>query len=128
MDYLYAFLGGLSCKIYDDLYDNGMIGSHVQEVLKGSQWILLTLLSYNDFNFSILAYIANGLNALNNWEEWKHPYETSLLLLYPFLICISFWSRAYLNVYDILVIVYILMTLLYHCHNYFYQKNFFYYF
>jgi hypothetical protein len=112
MDYLYAFLGGLTCKIYDDLNDNGMIGGHVQELLKGSQWILLTLLSYNDFNFSIFAYIANGLNALVNWKEWNHPYETSLLVLYPFLLFISFWSRSYLNMYDIIVAVYIVMTLL----------------
>ena len=112
MDYLYAFLGGLLCKVYDDLNDNGMIGEHAQEILKGSQWILLTLLSYNDFNFSIFGYIANGLNALVNWNEWNHPYESALLILYPFLVCISFWSRSYLNIYDGIVILYILLTLL----------------
>ena len=66
MDYLYAFLGGLLCKAYDDFNDNHMIGSHVQELLKGSQWILLTLLSYNDFNFALVNYVINALNALIN--------------------------------------------------------------
>jgi hypothetical protein len=105
MDYLYAFLGGLLCKIYDDLNDNGMIGEHSQELLRGSQWILLTLLSYKDFNFSIFAYIANGLNAISNWNEWNHPYETSLLLLYPFLLVISFSTISWLNVYDYIFVV-----------------------
>jgi len=105
MDYLYAFLGGLSCKIYDDLNDNGMIGSHVQEVLKGSQWILLTLLSYNDFNFALINYIINGLNALNNWEEWKFSYETSLLILTPIFLLISFHTANYFSNYDLFYLV-----------------------
>jgi hypothetical protein len=107
-----AFLGGFLCKVYDDLNDNHILTPLPQEILKGAQWILLTLLSYNDFNFAIFAYIANALNAIVNWNEWNHPYETSLLILYPFLVCISFWSRSYLNVYDIIVILYILLTLL----------------
>jgi hypothetical protein len=104
MDYLYAFLGGVLCKLYDDLNDNHMIGGYVEELLKGSQWILLTLLSYNDFNFALLNLIGNGLNAINNWEAWKVPYETSLLILTPLFLLISFSSRAMLNIYDILYI------------------------
>jgi hypothetical protein len=100
----YAFLGGVLCKVYDDLNDNHMIGGHVQEILKGSQWILLTLLSYNDFNFALLNFIGNGLNAVNNWEEWKFPYETSLLILTPLFLLISFSTRSMLNIYDILYI------------------------
>jgi hypothetical protein len=100
MDYLYAFLGGLLCKVYDDLNDNSMIGGHIQELLKGSQWILLTLLSYNDFNFALINYIINGLNSLNNWEEWKFSYETSLLVLAPVFLLISFHTAKYFSVYD----------------------------
>ena len=44
-----AFLAGLLAKVYDDLTDNHMINPLGQEILKGLQWMLLTLLSYNDF-------------------------------------------------------------------------------
>jgi hypothetical protein len=104
MEYLYAFLGGLLCKVYDDLNDNGMIGEHAQEILKGSQWIILTLLSYNDFNFALFDFIANGLNAANNWNEWNHPYETSLLWLTPLFLLVSFSSRSILTIYDVIYI------------------------
>jgi len=100
MDYLYAFLGGLLCKVYDDFNDNNMIGGHVQELLKGAQWILLTLLSYNDFNFALVNYVLNALNALNNWEEWKFSYETSLLALTPVFLLISFHTVKYFSLYD----------------------------
>ena len=112
MDYLYAFLGGLSCKIYDDLNDNGMIGSHIQEVLKGFQWILLTLLSYNDFNFSLLNYIANSANAVSNWKEWNHPYESSLLMLCPLFLLVSFSSRFIPNMYDAIYVTIWLLTMI----------------
>lgn len=101
MDFLYAFLGGVSCKLYDDFNDNAMIGREIQEILKGTQWILLTLLSYNDFNFALINFTMNALNALNNWEEWKHPYESSLLLLTPIFLLTSFSTRMHPTLYDI---------------------------
>jgi len=105
MEYVYAFLGGLSCKIYDDLNDNGFIQYEIiKEILKGSQWVLLTLLSYNDFNFSAINFIINGLNALNNWKEWNFPYESSLLMLTPFFLLISFQTRVFPNRFDWLYI------------------------
>jgi hypothetical protein len=100
MDYLYAFLAGLLCKVYDDFNDNNMIGSHIQELLKGSQWMLLTLLSYNDFNFALINYIVNALNAVSNWKEWNFPYESSLLILAPVFIFISFRTERYFSVCD----------------------------
>jgi hypothetical protein len=101
MDFLYAVLGGISCKLYDDLNDNQMIGPRVQEILKGTQWILLTLLSHNDFNFATINLIANAGNALNNWGEWNHPYETSLLCLAPLFLLISASTAHWLTVSDI---------------------------
>jgi|AACY02.14.fsa_nt_gi hypothetical protein len=109
MDYLYAFVGGLLCKAYDDFNDNHMIGSHVQELLKGSQWILLTLLSYNDFNFALVNYVINALNALNNWQEWKFSYESSLLVLAPVFLLVSFHTVKYFSMYDwVYLVVFIL--------------------
>ena len=100
MEFVYAVLGGISCKLYDDLNDNHLIGSHIQEILKGSQWILLALLSYNDFNFAVVNLIANAGNALNNWGEWNHPYETSLLCLAPLFVVISASTAQWLPLYD----------------------------
>jgi hypothetical protein len=111
MDYLYAFLGGVTAKMYDDMYDNGMIGGHFQEILKGSQWILLTLLSYNDFNFALLNYIGNALNAINNWSQWNYSYERALLWLAPLFLIISFSTRSMLNIYDILYISVFFLTM-----------------
>jgi hypothetical protein len=105
MDYLYAFLGGLLCKVYDDLNDNNMIDEQLQELLKGSQWILLTLLSYNDFNFALINYVINALNSLNNWQEWKFAYESSLLILAPVFLLISFRTVTYFSLYDWLYLV-----------------------
>lgn len=101
MEYLYAFLGGAFGKIYDDFHDNKIITNRVAlESLKGVQWITLALLSYNDFNFTIFNYIINVGNALGNWESWDFPYETSLLIVYPFFLLTSYSTRAYLTFYD----------------------------
>lgn len=100
MDLLCAFLGGVSCKLYDDFNDNSMIGPHIQEILKGSQWILLALLSYNDFNFMLILFMKAAVNAFINWPEWNHPYETSLLWVTPFLLIISISTAHWVSVID----------------------------
>jgi len=105
MDYLYAFLGGVLCKVYDDMHDNDMIGRHLQEILKGSQWILLAILCHADFNFASIILILNGLNAVNNWDEWNFPYETALLVLAPIFLLISFHSVRYFSGYDWLYLI-----------------------
>ena len=112
MEFVYAVLGGVSCKIYDDFNDTRMIGSHIQEILKGTQWILLTLLSYNDFNFAAINLIANAGNALNNWSEWNHPYETSLLCVVPIFLLISISTARWLAVCDILYSIGLILALL----------------
>ncbi len=106
MEYLYALLGGISAKLYDDLYDNNMISPLVQEVLKGSQWMLLTLLSYSDFTFTFLNYLMNVANSITNKDAYKPPYEKSLLILYPVLFFISYHTMTKLSIYDSLFILY----------------------
>ena len=104
-------LGGISCKLYDDLIDNTIIEKPIiLECLKGSQWILLTLISMNDFNFAIAFYCMNLLNAIANADEWNEPYETSLLYIYPVLILLSFHTRQYLHIYDIVLILFNVMV------------------
>ena len=106
MDYIYAALCGISAKVYDDLYDNKLTDNKtIFEVLKGSQWVLLTLLSHSDFNFAFLFYIINLLNSLGNPNGWKPTYEQSLLIFFPFLVLISYHTVKYLTMYDILVLI-----------------------
>lgn len=108
MDFVLSFLGGVSCKAYDDLYDNNLLKNDIlKESLKGSQWILLTLLSHNDFNFSIIALIVNGLNAIFNYAEWNHGYETSLMILYPVFLILSFSTRKWLTYMEVFYLLFI---------------------
>lgn len=111
MEHLFAFLGGVTNKLYDDLHDNGLITPSTQEILKGSQWMLLTLLSHSDFNFTLINYIINGLNAINNHEAWKYPYEKALLILYPFLLIISYRTMSSFSIYDGLCILILISVL-----------------
>ena len=110
MDILLAVLAGISSKLYDDLNDmNIMTSDKVNEVLKGLTWVLLTLVSINDFNFSILFYVINLGNSIVNSNEWKSPYESSLLYVYPILLILSFHTRAYLTVADTLILCILLL-------------------
>jgi hypothetical protein len=94
-----AFLAGLLAKVYDDLTDNHMINPLGQEILKGLQWMLLTLLSYNDFNFAFINYVMNLIHGYFNDEAFSKPYEKSLLILYPILLVISFPTIQAVNIY-----------------------------
>jgi hypothetical protein len=106
MDFILPIIGGISCKLYDDLNDNHFLTNEIfKESLKGSQWILLTLLSHNDFNFALVNYLINVANAISNWKEWNHGYETSLLILCSIFIPISFSTRKSVSYMDILYIV-----------------------
>lgn len=101
MDYIIPIIGGISCKLYDDLYDNNILTNEVyKECLKAIQWITLTLMSYNDFNFTVFIGLINGLNAISNWKEWNHGYETSLLLIYPVFLLISYSTRTSMSYID----------------------------
>ena len=105
MDNLSAALCGISGKVYDDLYDNKITDNQtIFETLKGSQWILLTLLSYSDFNFAFLFYIINVINSVGNPNGWKPAYEKALLIFFPFLILISYHTVKYLTPYDMSIL------------------------
>jgi len=106
MDYFLAFLGGITCKIYDDLNDNNLLtNKHAKECLKGIQWILLTILTISDFNFGVGFYTFNAINAGVNFHEWNKPYESSLLILYPLLIIYSYPTRTFASFYEIFLLL-----------------------
>ena len=90
MEYIYSALSGISAKLYDDLTDNHLLEDPVsKEVLKGSQWILLTLISQADFNFALPFYLTAFANSISDTDAFVSPYERSLILLYPVLLLIS---------------------------------------
>jgi len=106
MDYGFAFVGGILAKVYDDGVDNEMITNYqIIELLKGSQWILLTLLSHSDFNFSSIFYLSNFLNHLGNKGAFDTAYEKSLLILYPLFLFTSFSSAYYFILNDVVLIL-----------------------
>ena len=69
---IYALFAGISCKVYDDFNDNNLIKSDLaKEILKGSHWILITLVSMNDFNFSVMWYLMCFANYIANQTNSK---------------------------------------------------------
>uniref|UniRef100_A0A6C0KND8 Uncharacterized protein n=1 Tax=viral metagenome TaxID=1070528 RepID=A0A6C0KND8_9ZZZZ len=103
MEFLYATLSGISAKLYDDLTDNNLLTDKTtKEVLKGSQWILLTLISQTDFNFALPFYLTAFANSFSDTEAFVSPYEKSLLILYPFLLLISAHTAKLFTSGDIL--------------------------
>jgi len=90
MDYLIPILGGITAKLYDDCVDNNIqISETCKECLKGIQWITLTLMAINDFNFSIFFYLIVFLNYLVNQNAYNKPYEFSLLIICPLLLLLN---------------------------------------
>ena len=106
MESLISFIAGISNKVYDDIVDNNIeINDTAKESLKGIQWTTLTVLSINDFNFTLLNYIINILNHFGNPDAYKEPYEFSLLLVYPFLLLLNYHTAESLDLINIFVII-----------------------
>jgi len=84
---VFAFIGGITAKIYDDIIDNNIqINPIILESLKGLQWMSLTALSINDFNFNILFLALVSLNYFFDKDAYSTPYEKSFpVLLVPLL-------------------------------------------
>lgn len=113
MEYLYTVLAGISAKLYDDLTDNDILKDEtMKEILKGSQWILLTLISQADFNFALPFYLTAFANSISDTEAFTAPYERSLLILYPILLLISFHTMKAFNTGDISFVLLTTLALL----------------
>ena len=84
---VFALIGGSTAKIYDDIIDNNIqVNPVILESLKGLQWMSLTALSINDFNFNILFLALVSLNYFFDKTAYSTPYEKSFpVLIVPLL-------------------------------------------
>jgi hypothetical protein len=101
-----GLLGGISAKLYDDVVDEKIeISDTVKECLKGVQWMMLALLSANDFNFILIFYTMNLLNYFGDPSAYSGSYEFSLLLMIPLLFLLNvgtIHSFDYINIITII--------------------------
>lgn len=107
----FAILGGASAKIYDDIIDNKIpMNETILESLKGLQWISLTAVSLNDFNFNVIMYAFCLFNWIANPKAFETPYETALLTLYPLFMLWNFHTALFFSLKDIICILIIVGT------------------
>ena len=109
----FAILGGASAKIYDDIIDNNIpMNETILESLKGLQWITLSTMSINDFNFTAVMYAFCLFNWFVNPEAFGIPYEHALLIVYPLFMLWNFptaSSFSFLDGVSIILIICIAM-------------------
>ena len=100
-----AFLGGLSCKLYDDLNDNIVLkkfyNTTFMEYLKGIHYISLVSVSIDDPLFFIIFYIGCFLNHLRDGDAFKEPYEHSLLYSFILLFIILDYTKITKKYFDL---------------------------
>lgn len=97
----FSFLGGLSCKLYDDFNDNPLFSNFkdnkfLMELLKGLHYLAYISVGMEDNLFYILYYIANIGNYLLNSSAFSEPYENSVI--YTFLL--GFFLLNYTKVFE----------------------------
>ena len=106
MELAVAFVGGASAKIYDDIVDDGIpVSDVVKESLKGVQWMSLTALSLNDFNFAAFMYLMTLLHYFTSPDSFSNSYEFSLLLIFPVLFLLNYKTITYFKPIDCILFV-----------------------
>jgi hypothetical protein len=112
MNTIIPLIGGITAKVYDDIVDTNIkVTDTFKESLKGIQWVTLTLMTINDFNFTLLFYIINVLNHLGNPDAFDMPYEYSLLLVFPFLMLLNYNTIEYINLRSLLLFIPFIITM-----------------
>ena len=79
-----AILYGILIKLYDEVIDMKLDFFNKEWMKRSVEYIIVVLqylLMVDDFNFSIVFYLANLIQAFIFPQNWKGPYETSLLIL-----------------------------------------------
>lgn len=104
-----SFIGGLSCKLYDDLDDNSLLhqfkNNILMEYLKGIHYMSITVLSIDDPLFFCIFYLANYMNYLTNNEAFSKDYEYSLSYSFALLFSIIDYNKIVKNsIFDYLLL------------------------
>ena len=111
MNTIIPLIGGITAKVYDDIVDTNIkVTDTFKESLKGIQWVTLTLMTINDFNFTFFIYIMTILNYLGNPDGYNMPYEYSLLLVFPFLMLLNYNTIEYINLRSLLILSYLILV------------------
>ena len=79
-----AILYGILIKLYDEVIDMKLDFFNKEWMKRSVEYIIVVLqylLMVDDFNFSIVFYLANLIQAFIFPQNWEGPYETSLLIL-----------------------------------------------
>lgn len=115
-------LGGISAKVYDDIIDEKIeVSDVVKEGLKGLQWMILALLSVDDFNFIFIFYVMNLLNYIGDPSAFSGSYEFSLLVMVPLLFLFNFNTIHSFHYIDIICVIGFLI--LFYIEPYFMPNN-----
>ena len=97
INYITAFLSGVSTKLYDDICDTPHISMFknetLLETLKGIQFITTVKVGIDDPLFMIVYYIGNVANFIGDNNSFKDPYEKSLIYSYLFLFLLLDYTR-----------------------------------
>jgi hypothetical protein len=111
MDIIISLLGGISAKLYDDIVDEKIeVNDIIKECLKGVQWMILAILSVNDFNFILIFYVMNFLNYIGDPSAFSGSYEISLLLMVPLLLIFYFDTiQSFDNINIIIIISFLIL-------------------
>ena len=89
-----ALIYGVVIKLYDEIVDMKLDLLKEEWMKRSTEYIIVVLqylLMVNDFNFSIVYYLSNAIQALLFPESYiSGPYETSLLILSVIPLILSF--------------------------------------
>lgn len=103
----YAFLSGVSLKVYDDFVDDEpyITNEYIVTALGYLQVALLTLLLSNDFMVALLFTIVNVACALSSFKEYSTPHVFAHFFLAPIALIAS-WKKGIqpLNRTDLMVL------------------------
>ena len=119
--HIFAFLGGLSAKLYDDIEDNEEFKElnkniFLKELLKGFHYISFMSVGLTDNLFYLLSYIGNLLHSLKNEEAFKNPYENSLIYSFSLGLLLLNYRTIYetittINNYELFGILFFLLCM-----------------
>jgi hypothetical protein len=97
---IFAFVGGVSAKLYDDIEDNEELlnfkkNTFLMELLKGFHYISFMAVGMTDNLFYLISYLGNFLHTFNNEEAFSNPYEYSLSYSFFFGLFLLNYSKMY---------------------------------